>query len=826
MTAEPRRSYRRLLVLAGATLFWESLWPRLWPFVTIVGLFVALAFLDVLPRLPPWLHLCLLVAFAAAAVVALIHAFRGVRLPDRAACRRRIERDSELAHRPLSTMEDRLAAGGDDPLAQSLWALHQQRLAAAATRLAVKPPSPGVPRLEPWGLRAAMILLLVIGLTAAGGAGPERLQRALAPALAMAPAQDVSVEIWITPPAYTDAAPVLLAYHEGAADGSSSGEGGSGKPVTVPAGSSLLAQVSGVGREPRLLLGDEEREFAALGGNVGQAGAYRAETTIDAGDRLKVVLGLRSLAAWPLRVVADEPPTASFTRPPEAAGNGALRLAYTASDDHGVRTLVAEIRRDAEPAQGHNEDASDDEVIRLDLALPTSADGTLAANATQDLSEHAWAGAPVRIQLIARDAIDQAGMSDEVPVVLPERTFRHPVAQAIVAERKRLDAAAPPALRAEVAARLTAIGRHPEAFDRDVVVSLALSIASARLLNHAGGASSVRGLLWATALALDEGEVPRAEQALAEAREKLREALESNADEGEIERLADALEQALTQYVDAVARELARRGAAMASLLAADAMLGSDELRDLVEMVREMARTGARDGARQLLDQLQTMLEGLRDGLEAGADPAAMAEAAALMRALRDLAGQQQGLLDETFAKMRQADNAPADLSPKARSRQGEAAAGADAQAGLRRQLGAVAERLQAFLGAVPSALRSADEAMGAATADLRRGDLEAGSDAQGRALQALREAQQGAGQAIGRQLGGGIALFPGGGRGGDVFGRSPGGRGFGIGEVEIPDQGGLRRASEILEELRRRAGERSRPEAELDYIERLLRRF
>jgi len=71
------------------------------------------------------------------------------------------------------------------------------------------------------------------------------------------------------------------------------------------------------------------------------------------------------------------------------------------------------------------------------------------------------------------------------------------------------------------------------------------------------------------------------------------------------------------------------------------------------------------------------------------------------------------------------------------------------------------------------------------------------------------------------------MALFPGSGGGGDIFGRSPGGaRGLGVGEVELPEQGELRRAGEILEELRRRAGERSRPEAELDYIERLLRRF
>lgn len=43
---------------------------------------------------------------------------------------------------------------------------------------------------------------------------------------------------------------------------------------------------------------------------------------------------------------------------------------------------------------------------------------------------------------------------------------------------------------------------------------------------------------------------------------------------------------------------------------------------------------------------------------------------------------------------------------------------------------------------------------------------------------------------------------------------------------VKVPDEIDVQRAREILEELRRRLGEPSRPALELDYIERLLRRF
>jgi hypothetical protein len=66
-------------------------------------------------------------------------------------------------------------------------------------------------------------------------------------------------------------------------------------------------------------------------------------------------------------------------------------------------------------------------------------------------------------------------------------------------------------------------------------------------------------------------------------------------------------------------------------------------------------------------------------------------------------------------------------------------------------------------------------------------------------------------------------------GEGRDPLGRprrdSVGGRDEGS-DVVVPTEMELQRAREIQEELRRRAGERERPQQELDYIDRLLRRF
>ena len=62
---------------------------------------------------------------------------------------------------------------------------------------------------------------------------------------------------------------------------------------------------------------------------------------------------------------------------------------------------------------------------------------------------------------------------------------------------------------------------------------------------------------------------------------------------------------------------------------------------------------------------------------------------------------------------------------------------------------------------------------------------------------------------------------------GADPLGRAQKAQGPNLGtSVKIPEEIDIQKAREILEELRRRLSDPSRPPVELDYIERLLRRF
>ncbi len=819
MTGRTPRRYRLLLGLAGAVLVWERLWPGLWPVAAIGGVLVAVALLDLLPALPPPVHALVLAAFVVALVVALRHAGRHLGPADAAAARRRLERDSGLEHRPLAALDDRLAVGAETPAARRLWEAHLRRMAAAAERLTLRPPAPGMARREPWGIRAGVVLLLAVGLAAgAGDAGP-RFARALVPQFAAGSLGPVILELWITPPVHTGAAPLFL-------DAARGDDVRADPVVEVPRGSTVLARAAGVGTAPALVVGDHETAFVALEEGA-RSSTYRAEAVIADGDRLAVRSGRRDLAAWSLRVTGDLPPVVAFADPPHTTPGALVAVAFEAFDDYGVDDVILVVRG----ADGDGASTADGRPIRISLPLAPAT--SVQGSGLHDLTAHPLAGEPTRLHLEARDTGGQIGTSDVVDVVLPEKTFSHPVARAIVAERKRLKDDAR-TVRVRVAHALMRLGSAPARFADDTVVSLALAVAAARLLRdtsvEAGG--SVRRLLWDTALRIEEGNVPAAERATREAREQLWEALRRGADDEEIERLTSALQQALDRYLAAMASELVRRGERMPAVDPAmtSEMLRSDDLRALIETMRQLARTGARDAARQVLTELQRILDGLRQGFDAAGPRRELMEAHRLMQGLRELGQRQRALLDQTFRRW-QAPPAAPDGGGAGEGAPSDGAAAA--QEALRRDLGEQMLRLDGFLGEIPVPVGEAERAMRGAVDALRGDRLGAAVEEQGQAVERLDRALQDAAAAMGRRLGGmaGLPMGEGGGgdgHGSDVFGRSPGNgdRGFGAGPLEIPDRASVHRAEEILRELRRRAGERDRPLPERDYIERLLRRF
>ena len=204
------------------------------------------------------------------------------------------------------------------------------------------------------------------------------------------------------------------------------------------------------------------------------------------------------------------------------------------------------------------------ELERLPLLKPGSQPVKLATGTYQDLTAHPLAGLPVVLQLEVVDAIGQRGQSQLLEVVLPAREFRHPLARAIIEERRKL--AGSPETSGEVAQRLAALGDTEAAQQLPVAVPLALRSSAARLaLNEGDPASrrSVVDLLWELALFIEDGSVSMAERKLRDLQQELQQALERDAPQDELERLMEELQQAMDEFLEELTRQALQQGQQM-----------------------------------------------------------------------------------------------------------------------------------------------------------------------------------------------------------------------------------------------------------------------
>ncbi|MDA0240774.1 MAG: DUF4175 family protein, partial [Proteobacteria bacterium] len=779
--------------------------------------------------------------------------------------RHRIELDSGLDDRPLAALDDELAAGNDDPMASLLWKAHRDRMAAATQQLRLKMPAAGLARFDRWGLRAALVLALIVGAVAAGRDSGNRILNSLVPEINSGSlAKVANLNIWITPPAYTELPPILL---DNGVPASKDAPGSSPEnPIRIPAGSALLAQVAGGGTQPVLKIDETETEFGRV-----EADAYHVETELTAASRITVRQRGRDIGSWTVVVVPDEKPLIEFTDAPESTARLRLRLPFKASDDYGLKTLTASIRR----IDGVAIPGGSDEMI-LPLPLPGQGKNGVTIKSSHDLTGHVWAGLPVLIHLIATDELGQIGLSTVEPAVLPERRFSQPVARELVDIRKKLQSGLMHRRLAQL--KIDNVMQAPERFNNDNAAYLSMRIARDRLIQKpvvvmgvtdfglrseltvAPDSSKelkpfdpkivadVQKMLWDIALRIEDGITSIASRDLAEAQKALQEALKNGASPEELERLMAEVQRAMDRFLKSLAEQLQQRGE-LTPLDENQRILGSDELQKLLDQARELMRQGSKEAAQQLMAELQRMLENLQRGLaRRGGQQQQMSEqqrqqqreAQQAMRELRDIIRRQQELLDKTFKRSEDRGDAPMNDEKKE-------------QNDIRRQLGKMMQQLGDRLGKVPEGLGRAEREMRESERALGQGQPQAAVGPQTKALEELRRGAQsaarglarqlGRGQGRGQQFGQGRQFGPGGQFGRfsgpqlrglrqgnrDPFGRpttEEGNQGTATGTVKIPGESELKRAREILDELRRRAGDLWRPEIELEYIERLLKRF
>jgi uncharacterized protein (TIGR02302 family) len=845
----PERAFERKVQLGKWALLFEQLWPRAWLVLGLAGLFVALSLAGLWPKLPELPHKVILAVFGLAFAIAVL-ALTRVRWPSREQAIRRVEATSGIKHRPASSYEDTLTLGAGDPRTAALWRVHRQRLAALLQKLRVGHPSPRTDRYDPFALRALLLLSVFVLLIVVGDSASDRLRSAFRFG-ALAKGAEARIDAWITPPSYTGRPPIMLA------DGGFSGlrpQERPASPIEIPDRSVLVVRGSGTALGPLSLEspgdnGATRRSEAPA--PVGATDVAELKLDVRKSGVVSVYGGGTQILSWPLVVIPDHPPKIALTKEPERTPRGGLKLTFKVEDDYGVVSAESRIRRlrpkeDTSSTSWARPEANKGPrpplerppalVLRLPRAYPKQAEG----QSFHEIGDHLWAGMKVELTLVAKDLAGQTGRSEPVELVLPERRFTKPLARAVVEQRRRL--AEDPRDRVQVARALDALTLEPEEFIEDLQVFLGLRSAYWRLSRDAtrDARNGVMAQLWNIALRIEDGNLTDAERALRAAQERLSKALEEGASDEEIQKLMQELRQALAQFLEQLSKQ-AQNQPPIQGLDRNSQFMTPQDIEQMLRNLENMARSGNRDVAQQMLNQLRDLLDRLQSGRMA--DQGQSQRFGQMMDEFGNLLGRQQQLLDDTFGQQRRqgerGQRGPGQRGQGQRGQQGQGQQGegegdsdqmnalSDRQRELRDMLGRLQRGLREFGLQAPGQLDGAGESMQRAERALRDGDLDSATQEETQALEQLRQGAREMAQQMLRQLPSRYGLNEQQGEL-DPMGRPPQhtqGPDPGVG-VKVPDQIDVQRAREILEELRRRLGETTRPPIELEYLERLLKRF
>ncbi len=830
-----RRLIFRRLLLSSLSLAVERLTVALWAPLALLGLFAVVALFDILPFLPSLLHGLLLLGFLAGLLFLIHQGFQQFSWPSALESRHNLETGSGVNHRPLTAWEDNLGYKAG-PGQNSLWLAHKLRMRRLIEQMIPPWPSAVVSSRDPYALRGLIVLLGVIGVLGAWGDIGPRFVRALNPALAN-DSGPVEVNVWLTPPTYTQHAPLLL---------NPDVEQSPASAIEVPAGTQVLAIVTGSTRATRLAVDNTSVDLTPM-----DDASLRYEGPLPMGSRLEIRQTGQVLGAWSLISLPDTPPVISLSEPPDSTGRYRLRFKYAAEDDYGVVAVTGRISRPEETRP-----YAQDWATAFTLSVPPLSPKSVEHQSFHDLTAHPWAGETVTLALAAQDAAGQKGTTEPAQFFLPERPFTHPVAATIIRYRK--DLIANPSTAPMAARALGRLMEAPDSYGGNLVAHLAMASARSRLnLNDAASVmDGVIDLMWRAALRIEDGALAVAEQALDDAEKALDEAIERGAPPEEISRLINRLQRALMEYYQALAEKMPEGTFPFSDPNNDLQTMGSEDLAQMMEQLRQLSEMGADNAAKEMMANLRNMLEMLRNAALNLMSRPDIEAARKMMDELKEITKEQSDMLNKTFEQARQLAQernqdgqsrrnrserrrAQREQNQPSQSDQDQAEqerlqenASSD-QNELRRKLGDLMGRMAEMTGEIADELGQAEQAMRDAEGSLSEGAWQSASDSQAEALGNLQNGMQSAAQQMMQALSeqGLAGLIPMPGQAGQPFGTMGPNLGPDQGkDVELPtepDTRGLSQKSrEILKEIRRRASQRLRSREERQYLRRLLEQF
>ena len=674
MTDPVVQTAKRLTRRAHAHLYWEVYAPLFARAALVLALFLIGTFGGIWEIIgDPWrlIALAITLFFCIRAVLAA----RRIKRPNLSAARRRVESDSAQLHRPLDTLADRPAIGGE-----RLWDSHLAGVRESVKRLKPSKLRAVIAPRDKYFLRFITPVSLILAIMVGAGFNYERLRRSVLPMWQNGIlGQDVRFEAWIDPPDYTGRPPIYFK---------------DGRHVEIPEGSELVTRIYGVRSAPRPKLITQSGRTKFLKLNRLDPKSFESRTILDKSAKAQWRV-FNKIQSWKLDVVADQPPVVEIVSTPKADKRDRLKLTYSLEDDYGVEVLELKMRR---LSATDGTDLERDETASVAVTLPGSSVKRLnEREALLDLTKHEWAGQKVSAVLAARDGAGQMVTSERVFFTVPDKIFIEPLAKAVIENRRLfLQGKADYAPYKPVSKKALAhqplfdsyepqdrLERAPEQIQRAVLLLEALTDKPATIyqdpvlymgLRHVLGTTrfareqeSLEGIpaqLWKMALRAEFGLLGSALEAMQAAEQSLREGIARRAPQREIDTLFDRYNEAVDRYMEELRKKAVEAGNIAEGGEGGDGR-NTDQIEELLKAIEEANRIGDVDGARRALAQLAALLENMQIQLSAGAGqgegesmPGEMSEELReALEEMADLLGEQRELEYGTDRAGRQSEN-------------------------------------------------------------------------------------------------------------------------------------------------------------------------
>lgn len=808
-------------------MLFERVSLSFWRILTWVLLFAALWLFELPELFGQFVSIATLFIFITGLLYLIKKDAHSFRIPSLRAIDRRIEKDSDVRDRPISGLKDTLA-NDEKRGARFLWTMSRSRLLGLLAKLRPARLRESIAPHDPYALRLGVFMAFLLGLVAAGPEWSLRIKDGLTPfSFNISKSKPVDrFTIMIEAPEYTDISQIIL-----------NDKTIQGESVSIAEGSTIKALVNGGFGKPKLQIGASEFEFKD---------AYEGSVSNEDGE-LIFKQGIQTLAKWPYTIKRDTPPELEILEEsPTVLDDGTMSFDLSVLDDYGVHYIDASFDTDDFISPDH---------IGVPISVRRSVmspDGeTFSLSPIYDLTSHPWAGLPVKVTFVASDEKGQKSEEKLLDIVLPERSFKHPVAKTLVAIRKELMwEPLDPAIYKKVAYDMHVLSTAKDLIHNDVVVYLALRTGALRLsLNEPDleTTKAIVSLMWDTALRVEDGDLSLAARHLRDAQAALEEALQNpNISEEEIASLMQDFRQAMAEYLTELGREMQKRMAQgqqipMGNIDAMNTM-NQDALADFLEQMEEAMRKGDMSSAQEMLSQMQRLMDMLNPSMQAQI-PQDMQMMQEGINELKKLIERQEALLEQTRKQVGLMDmlrelginnpmNKPQNDNQKSAPFVNTEANRTEQEA-LRFVLGQLMMEVDDKIGKIP-------EAMGLSELEMRYSAEKLGMNwptqsvpHQESAIEYLKQSQDEMMQQLQQRMvqTTGFMLSFGGQSRHDPLGRPIGDQDGSNGDpygsrVQIPDEAERRRVQEILKLLRRRSGDPSRPREEIDYYRRLLRRF